>query len=193
MGSINLLSKRRRRYLDIYLEDAAISGLVDISNSASSDVSVVPSTDDSETTSTDRVDDTSDDQSNGFFWNEFVCIHCSKKLRTKAQLNTHLKFHSEDRPYKCKNKCDKAFKTASNKRKHERICVRLPKSPQRDDLRTSLPNTSTSSRCHQQFDIKSVESSTFSNSLDTSYSEKEEDDKLGNGEVSNDGFLLESF
>jgi len=194
MGSINLLSKRRRRFLDIYLEESAISGLVDISDAASPDVSVVASTDGSETASTDLdVDDISDNQSKDFFSNGFVCIHCSKKLRTKAQLNTHLKSHSEDRPHKCKNKCDKAFKTASNKRRHERICVRLPKSPQRDDSFTSLPNTSTSSRCPQVLDIESVVASTFSTTSESSFSDKEEVHNLRNGKFSDDGFLLESL
>ncbi|XP_059363795.1 uncharacterized protein LOC132103021 [Carassius carassius] len=47
------------------------------------------------------------------------CEVCGKTFRLRAQLNAHLKSHSDEKPFKCDN-CGKAFKYTWNVSKHKR-------------------------------------------------------------------------
>ncbi|KAG5673514.1 hypothetical protein PVAND_003556 [Polypedilum vanderplanki] len=51
----------------------------------------------------------------------FQCEHflCKSSFKTRSSLRDHQKVHSEERPYKC-NYCPSAFKSSSNRSKHER-------------------------------------------------------------------------
>uniref|UniRef100_A0A672QTJ1 Uncharacterized LOC107595368 n=1 Tax=Sinocyclocheilus grahami TaxID=75366 RepID=A0A672QTJ1_SINGR len=57
------------------------------------------------------------------------CQVCGKTFRLRAQLNAHLRSHSDEKPFKCDN-CEKAFKYTWNLNKHKREHadkdVRLP-------------------------------------------------------------------
>uniref|UniRef100_A0A8C1XNM7 C2H2-type domain-containing protein n=1 Tax=Cyprinus carpio TaxID=7962 RepID=A0A8C1XNM7_CYPCA len=47
------------------------------------------------------------------------CQVCGKTFRLRAQLNAHLRSHSDEKPFKCDN-CEKAFKYTWNLNKHKR-------------------------------------------------------------------------
>ena len=58
--------------------------------------------------------------------NELSCIYCDKQFHSKKDVKSHMRVHTEKRPYSCHNAaCKKRFKTSSNLRRHEKICKRV--------------------------------------------------------------------
>jgi len=58
--------------------------------------------------------------------NELSCIYCDKQFHSKKDVKSHMRVHTEERPYSCHNAaCRKRFKTSSNLRRHEKICKRV--------------------------------------------------------------------
>ncbi|KAG5271053.1 hypothetical protein AALO_G00175330 [Alosa alosa] len=48
-----------------------------------------------------------------------ICNICNKVFKLRAQYNSHMKTHSNEKPFKCKD-CDKAFKYSWNLNRHRR-------------------------------------------------------------------------
>ena len=54
---------------------------------------------------------------------EYQCAVCLKYFKRKGDLDIHSKVHTGERPYPCRNYgCSQAFKTSSNRMRHERSC-----------------------------------------------------------------------
>lgn len=50
----------------------------------------------------------------------FICTYCGKGWRSKSQLQSHTRFHTNERPYKC-DFCDKRFCDPTSRKTHESI------------------------------------------------------------------------
>jgi len=63
------------------------------------------------------------EQDDRVFGNEFQCAVCLKHFKRKGDVDIHMKVHTGERPYPCRNVgCSQAFKTSSNRMRHERTC-----------------------------------------------------------------------
>lgn len=54
----------------------------------------------------------------------FICDKCGKGIKSRDLLKSHLKCHTDYRPYKCQ-RCDGSFKWSSNLREHEKFVHRI--------------------------------------------------------------------
>uniref|UniRef100_A0A1Q3EXK0 Putative c2h2-type zn-finger protein n=1 Tax=Culex tarsalis TaxID=7177 RepID=A0A1Q3EXK0_CULTA len=52
----------------------------------------------------------------------FICPECPVTFTSHQRLAAHVIKHSEFRPFKCRNDCEKTFASGTNRRKHERRC-----------------------------------------------------------------------
>jgi uncharacterized Zn-finger protein len=84
----------------------------------------------------------------------YIYIDCKKKFSRLDSLTTHLKTHSNVRPYVCLSAgCGKAYYHSRSLKKHEKIHeLTTPSSPERRNLDSAMavPSTSNMIPQHQQ-------------------------------------------
>ena len=51
----------------------------------------------------------------------FTCDHCKKKFNKKQKLKSHITLHTGERPFKCREGCEKCFRTHTSRDGHERM------------------------------------------------------------------------
>ncbi|XP_001862259.2 zinc finger protein 320 [Culex quinquefasciatus] len=54
--------------------------------------------------------------------NTYQCPECPTKFTSHQRLAAHVIKHAGNKPYKCRNSCEKEFATTKNRRKHEQRC-----------------------------------------------------------------------
>eukprot|EP00092_Neocalanus_flemingeri_P089211 GFUD01112868.1.p1 GENE.GFUD01112868.1~~GFUD01112868.1.p1 ORF type:complete len:572 (-),score=158.56 GFUD01112868.1:57-1715(-) len=121
MGALNISSKRRRRFFDILKYEEEDEKLQSDSSDSCSDELLKDIGDYIDKEMMAQEAGKPDDPVVG---SEFTCPVCDKEFKRKGDVKIHRKVHSGVRPHPCRNiGCAQAFKTSSNRLRHERICA----------------------------------------------------------------------
>ena len=89
---------------------------------------------------------------------DLTCQECGKTFPSKSRCKTHLRVHTNERPFTCNN-CNSAFKQKAHLQKHEKSCHKLEtqKSMSNSDYNKSNDNSKisrTCSKCQEVFKTK---------------------------------------